>query len=114
MKERSRAGQGYEIEFRPKTELHISQAVRPRVDASEMYPSSVERKWKEQQLESDQLPVCKEGTGRMKLDVDEGQTIEHARTEVLSLEGDRVSHVNISQLEPIIEPRTSHVPGALG
>lgn len=54
------AGQGYEIEFLPRRETHVYEAVTPMNTAPEIYSFLVEKEWIGKQLDPERLPMHKE------------------------------------------------------
>lgn len=96
VKERVRAGQGYEVESRPSTAIRISLTVTPREPPPESYSSLVERKWRGKQVDPDRVTVLKEETGGVKSEVTGGGTIGYAQVEVVSGDGDQISSIPVS------------------
>lgn len=91
IQERLRAGQRYEIDFRPQIELYVFQAVRSTGADSKM--ESLSGKdfigGNGRLLESDQMSLQKDETGVWISDVTDG-VMKLARIEVIDVEGDGI------------------------
>lgn len=93
------AGKGYEIEFRPKTELYVSQVLRPTVPEPESFSSSVDGKWMRKHSESYQMPIRKNMANSVRPSIDK-DAIGYTRIEVMSGDSDQILRVDNSTFEP--------------
>lgn len=114
VKRRFRAGQGYETDFRPTVESHVSETVRPMIPESETFLLSLDWKGTGKESESSQMPMRQDGgVGGVRKFMGE-DTIDYARIKVMSRQGDQISNVDSSNLKPYIEPLISRLDGTLG
>lgn len=95
VKERLQARQGYEIP--PKMELHICQAVCPKIPEPKLFSLSVDWKATGKKLEPDPRHTPKDVDDGVRTTAGHKDAIEYARIEVMSIESCQ-SRVDTTQI----------------